>query len=282
MPPPRPLDGAVMFTAEETRLLHDASQVLVQDCMAARGLRYERAPSTDHERASAANPYGLLDPATARTDGYGMTAEFLAAAQPPDPNAPIIESMTGAEQKEWRTALTGSEENRQSLTMPDGTPLVVPTDGCVAEARSELYGADWDRLYYSFQGYANLVLSRTEQDAVYQQGIAAWTRCMHEAGFTYRSLQDPRREIEQRLVEAPRPSGPELTPELRQTALSELAVARADATCEYDTGLNEAVTTAQRIAEAATLTPDLRAGLHTLWTMRHAAIDRAHRIISAT
>lgn len=280
VPPPRPLDGAVMFTAAETKLLHDASEVLVRNCMTARGLRYQQVPGTDRNKSSAANPYGLLDPTTVGADGYGMTSEFLGAgqAQPADPNDPVIASMTDAEQQEWRTALTGSAANHQPLSMPDGTMLTIPSDGCVAEASSELYGAAWDRLYLTFQGYANLVLSRTEQDAAYRQGITAWSECMSEAGYRYQSLQDPRREINQLLEKAPPPAEPGLTGELRQIALTELAVARADAGCERDTGLNEAVTIAQRTTEAATLTPQIRADLETLWSMRRTALDHAQQI----
>lgn len=282
---PRPLDGATSFTAAEMGILHRATELLVANCMAARDLHYRVVPDVDHMRSAAANPYELLDIDLAAKDGYGMTAELLNQAHRTpvgDLNDQWLEQMPEDQRGRWREALVGSAGARKQLTLPDGTTFTYPTDGCIAQARSQIYGPDWDYLYSTFQGYANLIILRTRQDQRYQRTIGTWSACMRAAGYQYQTLDGPREEISNRLAAATAQGVPPdlAARQLRETALFEFDIARQDAQCERKVRLDQAVAAAQADADRATLSPSVRTQLAALRVARDQAVARARAMLS--
>ncbi|WP_133911585.1 hypothetical protein [Streptomyces sp. NBC_00582] len=238
----RPLSGATASSHADAVRLHDLEERAVAACMASRGQEYTAQPRTASARSEETNPYGLLTSRKAAQDGYGIVGEYLYLRSAP---APADEPRKTA----WQQALTGTPAHRVSLRLPDGVSLEYSTDGCVARARAELYGADWNTVAPVTVGLANRVLTAVEADSGYRAAVRRWSSCMTKAGHPAKDLQAPRKAVDARLQKA---AADEDT--LRELGRDELRTAVADARCQVDTGLSEAVRDVQRAVEKRLLT----------------------------
>lgn len=245
-PDVRPLSGATALTHAEAVRLHDGEERAVAACMTARGQSYTAQPRTASARSEETNPYGLLTPEKAAQDGYGIVGEYLYRLSTP---APPDEPRKAA----WEQALTGTPAHRVSLRLPDGVSLEYSTDGCVARARTELYGADWNTVAPVTMGLANRVLGAVEADAGYRAAVRDWSSCMTKAGHPMTDLQAPRKAIDSRLQKA---AADQKT--LRALGSDEIGLAGADADCQVETGLSEVVQGVQRAVEKRLLTANDR------------------------
>ncbi|MFI7500450.1 hypothetical protein ACIBVL_18490 [Streptomyces sp. NPDC049687] len=238
----RPLSGATAFTYAEAVRLHDREERAVAACMTSRGQSYTAQPRTASARGEETNPYGLLTPEKAAQDGYGIVGEYLhQQSNPPPADEP--------RKAAWQEALTGTPAHRVSLRLPDGVSLQYSTDGCVARARAELYGADWNTVAPVTMGLANRVIGAVEADPGYRAAVRKWSSCMAEAGYPATDLQAPRRTIDSRLKKA---AADRQT--LRALGRDEIRLAGVDAGCQVETGLSEAVQDVQQAAEKQLLT----------------------------
>jgi hypothetical protein len=242
----RPLSGATAFSHADAVRLHDREERAVAACMSSRGQKYTAQPRTASARNEETNPYGLLTPEKAAQDGYGIVGEYLhQQSTPPPADEP--------RKKAWQRALTGTPAHRVSLRLPDGVSLEYSTDGCVARARVELYGADWNTVAPVTMGLANRVIGAVEADSGYRAAVRRWSACMTKAGHPAKDLQAPRKAIDSRLRKAA--SDQEA---LRALGHDEIATARADADCQIETGLSEAVRDVQNAVDKRLLTADDR------------------------
>ncbi|GAB7106882.1 hypothetical protein JCM4814A_51960 [Streptomyces phaeofaciens JCM 4814] len=242
----RPLSGATAFSHADAVRLHDREERAVAACMSSRGQKYTVQPRTASARNEETNPYGLLTQRKATQDGYGIVGEYLYRLSAP---APADEPRKGA----WQAALTGTPAHQVSLRLPDGVSLHYSTDGCVARARAEVYGADWNTVEPLTVGLANRVMGAVETDPGYRAAVRRWSACMTKAGHPAKDLQAPRKAIDSRLRKAA--SDQEA---LRTLGSDEILTARADADCQADTGLSETVRDVQRAVEKRLLTADDR------------------------
>jgi hypothetical protein len=238
----RPLSGATAFSHAEAVRLHDREEQAVAACMNARGQKYTAQPRTASARSEETNPYGLLTPEKAAQDGYGIVGEHLHRRSTPTPPDEPREAA-------WKQALTGTPAHRVSLRLPDGVSLQYSTDGCVARARAELYGADWNSVAPLTTGLANRVIGAVEADPGYRAAVRDWSACMTRAGHPAPDLQAPRESVDSRLRTA---ATAEDT--LRRLGREEIRLAGVDADCQIETGLSEAVQKAQQAVEERLLT----------------------------
>jgi hypothetical protein len=238
----RPLSGATASSHADAVRLHDREEAAVAACMSSRGQKYKAQPRIASARGEETNPYGLLTAEKAIQDGYGIVGEYLYRLSAPVPAAEPRETA-------WRQALTGTPAHRVSVRMPDGVNLEYSTDGCVARARAELYGADWNRVEPVTVGLANRVLGAVEADSGYRAAVRRWSACMTKAGHPAKDLQAPRKGIDSRLRKAA--SDQE---NLRALGREEIRTARADADCQVETGLSGSVRDVQRAVEKRLLT----------------------------
>ncbi|MFJ6833593.1 hypothetical protein [Streptomyces sp. NPDC091209] len=238
----RPLSGATAFGYADAVRLHDREERAVAACMSSRGQKYTAQPRTASARSEETNPYGLLTREKATQDGYGIVGEYLYRRSTP---VPAEEPHKAA----WQQALTGTPAHRVSLRLPDGVSLRYSADGCVARARAELYGADWNRVEPVTAGLANRVIGAVEANSGYRAAVRRWSLCMTEAGDPAKDLQAPRKAVDSRLRKAVSDQGA-----LRALGLDEIRTARADADCQVETGLSEAVRDVQRAVEKRLLT----------------------------
>ncbi|WP_256924981.1 hypothetical protein [Streptomyces sp. Amel2xC10] len=244
----RPLSGATAISHADAVRLHDREERAVAACMRARGQRYTAQPRTASARSEETNPYGLLTSRKAAQDGYGIVGEYVYRLTAP---APADEPRGTV----WQQALTGTPAHRVSLRLPDGVSLEYSTDGCVARARAEVYGADWNTVEPLTVGLANRVIAAVEADPGHRAAVRRWSACMTRAGHPAKDLQAPREAIDSRLRTAVSESstGPDQDA-LHALGRDEIRTARADADCQGATGLAEAVRKVQQAVEKSLLT----------------------------
>ncbi|MFI6619482.1 hypothetical protein [Streptomyces sp. NPDC050528] len=259
----RPLAGATASTYADAVRLHDREEHAVAVCMRARGQTYTAEPRTASARGEETNPYGLLTVRKATQDGYGIVGEYLYQRSTPVP-------ASEPHQASWQRALTGTPAHRVSLRLPDGVTLAYSTDGCVARARTELYGADWNTVEPRTIGLANRVLGAVEKDPDYLAAVRRWSSCMTKAGHPAKDLQAPREAVNSRLRKA---ASDEKA--LRALGNDEIRTARADAECQTRTGLSEAVWGVQQAVEKRLLTAADRKTVASYVADRHKALASA-------
>ncbi|SFT75199.1 hypothetical protein SAMN04487904_107132 [Actinopolyspora lacussalsi subsp. righensis] len=261
-----PFDGVTRFGEAERRVLHDAEERLVAGCMNGRGFDYE--PSEQNENESGAdNPYGLLSPERAADNGYGMTMRAVRNSSTDEKNENRKDRNDSPERN---IALNGEKENRKTITTDTGTELTFATDGCLHEARTEVYGESWDRAFYTMQDLSNEVIRGVTGSKEFSEDQRHWSECMSSAGHEYETLQGPLRTIREKLDER----GPN-----KNIAGLELSLAEQDARCQRRVGLAETVREVQRAEEAEVLRGH-RARLRELRKLRSAALDNARAVMA--
>ncbi|MER7196062.1 hypothetical protein [Streptomyces flaveolus] len=243
-----PFRSAVYFTVAETAALHTAEENAVEHCMRRHGFAYTPTPSPV-ARWEPDNPYGLLKESQARVDGYGITSRMIeqrGETVSPQDHSPTrvpdrIPKETAASER-WRRALLGSRQ--QAVELPGDEEVSIPANGCVAESRRHLYGADWERLYYLFQALSNMVIVETNSNPSVRVVQNRWADCMKEAGYPVASLEEARARVTRQVEDAGRAAGA-----VRTVARSELRTAVADARCQQRVNLRGSFEAAQRKAE---------------------------------
>jgi hypothetical protein len=243
-PDVRPLSGVTAFSHVDSVRLHDREERAVTACMTARDQEYTVQPAIASARGAETNPYGLLTPERAAADGYGIVGEYLhLRSTPPPPDKPRT--------KAWQQALTGTAEHRVTLQLPGGTGVQYSTDGCVARAQADVYGPDWNTLEPLTMNLATRVLATVEEEPAYRKAIRRWSACMTKSGHPAADLQAARAPLNARL-----PAAAKDEEKMRALGRDEIEVANADARCQVDTGLAEAVADVQRAVERQLLTAE--------------------------
>ncbi len=268
-PDPRPLDGALHFTAAEAAELHRSEEQEIRQCMNRRGFDYRVGPVGDVEGQAAESPYGLLTQRRASADGYGLTARRLRTP-PTDPNTQQVSSLTVRERRAWEEALKGSPDGpREEIVLQDGPTLSVATDSCVSVGRRALYGASWERDHYTVQHLRNAIVKDTLDHRLVKAAERKWAACMRDEGFRYEHREDPLKTLKKRLDAA----GSD-TAALRAIGRDELKTAVRDAVCQAEAGLAGEISRAQKQVEKA-LPPARTSRLEEFRAARDSALRRA-------
>ncbi|NNN31380.1 hypothetical protein HLK59_13575 [Streptomyces sp. S3(2020)] len=241
-----PLSGVLHFTATESAMLHRAEEQEVRKCMAGRGFDYVVVPVGDVEREAAVSPYGLLAESQAAQNGYGLGLRRLQ--KPPiDPNAQQLSALSERARLAWDEALKGTRDGPfEKIVLEDGPTVEVPTDSCVSVARGALYGASWDRNYYTFQSLSTSIVRDTLEHPLVKAAEDEWAACMRDEGFTYQERVDPLKALKKRLDAAGSDAAA-----VRSAGKEELRVAVRDAVCQAEVGLAEQIARAQKQVEKA-------------------------------
>ncbi len=266
-PDPRPFDGITYYTARERTVLHTAEETRVTACMRDRGFSYHPQPLAPGSHIADANPYRLLSPAQARTDGFGLTSSRLNAGTA----AFVDHNAKAATVPGWQEALLGTDSHRTNVRLPDGQEFFYNSDSCVSHARAQLYGPGYERLYNTFQVLANQVIIKVEADARFRSAQGAWRTCMRAAGQSSRALEDPPQAIDTQLGRAGSDSA-----KLRKVITDERRLAMVDASCQRKAGLADVVSTVQRGVEKTVLRGHT-ADAATLRRLRTQAVATADR-----
>ncbi|MFF3838099.1 hypothetical protein [Streptomyces sp. NPDC001930] len=264
-PPPRPI-GRVTTTADD-RLLHDAEQRLLRDCMGRHGFTYRVFPLGD-EPESALFPYVVDDAAWARRYGYGAELrrqrETLAKS---DPNRAYFAALPADRRAMALVTANGPSPDGLSVRLPSGGTVRRSDRGCVAEAQRRLYGdlGAWFRSSTRVDTLQQILRSRVVADTGYQKSLGVWQRCMGRLGYAFATPAAAR-------ATALSPVRP--LPEDR-----EIGLALAEVRCAGESALSR---TARRLDahHDRLLAEEYRADVETRDRLRTAALPRARRILS--
>jgi hypothetical protein len=218
----------------------------------------------------------LVDTSLLSKDGYGLYQIVKSAsprgrqAGPADPNIKYLKSLPPAQRARWNITLQGTAQ--ATVTLPDGSRLSFPTQGCYAQSLGELYGSVTD--YYALQDYASNLMSRIGIQAgwspAWQQAQAEWRRCMAAHRYPYPSEEAAELDIYDRYQ----------VPCVKRASVHsyELRVAAQDAACAKESGIAEAGRQAVRQA-AASFTADQVAAILTWNQMQARALASAGRVL---
>ncbi|WP_320069110.1 hypothetical protein [Micromonospora sp. RTGN7] len=258
-----PLDGAAYYSAADQRAVDEKLERATGACMKGRGFTYPATPvpsPTARDDSEPGDPYGLIDRQTARTAGYDIVPDELrkraqarsAPSSPPDPR--------------YAAALVGDQEHQQSIALPEGNEVSIAVGACVTQARAEVFGAGWDRLFYTVQILSNMVIERTGDSPAVLETRKTWSSCAERAGYRAANPEELRESILTRARAATDDAA------VREAARAELAAATADANCQEQADLREVVRSAQQRVEQEVLTDRFRGDLDELRQRRRVVL----------
>ncbi|MEU5218727.1 hypothetical protein AB0G79_21355 [Streptomyces sp. NPDC020807] len=266
--PPPPLPRATGPATAEDRLLHDAEQRLLRDCMARHGFVYRVFPLDDVPEARTF-AYVLDDAAWAGRHGYGSELRRrqreLART---DPNRAYFAALPAARKAAALVAANGPSPDGLTVRLPGGGTVRRSDRGCVAESRRLLYGdgGAWFRASNRVEALEQLRRGRVTAEAVYGARLDAWRVCMRRAGHPYAAPADARDAA----LSPVRPLG-----ERREVAL-----ALAEVRCGAESGLAR---TARELDDrhGRLLAREYRADVETRERLRAAALPRARLVLAS-
>ncbi|MFF9148233.1 hypothetical protein ACF1BN_25610 [Streptomyces sp. NPDC014861] len=263
-PPVRPL-GAAAVTAED-RLLHDAEQRLLRDCMGRHGFTYRVVP-LDADSGSRIFPYVVDDAAWARRHGYGAESrrqrEALARR---DPNRAYFAALPADRRAEALVTANGPSPEGLTVRLPGGGTMRRSDRGCVAEAQRRLYGdlGAWFRSSTRLGVLEQLLRSRVVADTAYLRSLEGWRRCMDRAGHAFATPAAARASA--------------LSPVRPLPRAREVERALAEVRCAEESALDR---TARRLDRhhGGLLAEEYRSDVETRDRLRAAALPRARRVL---
>ncbi|MFB4278403.1 hypothetical protein ACBJ59_24150 [Nonomuraea sp. MTCD27] len=235
-----PSDLPPQVTAGEARVLWDAEQLLVRDCMARRGFRYWVVPR-DSIPENRDFPYVVDDLGWARRHGYGGDIlERIDRLRDRNPNRRYLEGLPAQRRRAAFAALYGEGPQSWAATpRPDQLEARLPTGGvvrrnaasCTSEAPGLLYGdlATWFRATRVVQNLADLRRARVVRDPRFAAAVGAWSRCMRGRGHPY---------AHPRLTRAEAVADGSAGPAARKAREKQIATAVAEAICAGESGLS--------------------------------------------
>ncbi|MFB4422296.1 hypothetical protein C5F59_014535 [Streptomyces sp. QL37] len=224
------------LTVPEEMEIEYAEYALVKECMENKGFKYWVGPvaSTDARRAGR---YVIDDIAWAKKYGYGRAFDEAAEKDRRDhPNVRYPNALQRKDRIRYNTALNGDYDDVLSVELPAGGTVETPRTGCWAGARTQLYGdlEAWFKARKTVTGLTPLYVPDILADERMKKTVAAWSRCMKEAGRPFSSPDEIR---EKRITETEKMSSEE-------ARAYEIDVAVTEATCAVETTLGK---TARRL-----------------------------------
>jgi hypothetical protein len=256
-------------------ILNSANNALTEECMQAHGFQYpsDALPDPPPPEDEAAT----VDMPRRRQAGYGIAAELDPTPAPADAVSSVDNYVNGLpvnRQDLFHRTLFGSDQDRTTIDLPDGSTVVVHAKGCEADSRRALAGdvTTWARLTYVPEQLGNRLAEKLTASAAYLAATDRWRSCMAARRFPYHTTEQAQDALRTRY----RHSGP--TPEARE---AEVAVAIADGECELSAHLPSTVLAVRR-GLAESLPVDDRRTLVELAAVRAAAVGRAHSVLGRT
>jgi hypothetical protein len=268
---------ATTISRVQTLTIGTAQQELEQRCMAKAGFKFRISAQASQPSSTSGdtNPL-LIDTSALRKGGYGLYQIVTSAlrqgnhAGSADPNVKNLKSLSPAQRARWNTALQGATQ--ETVTLPDGSRLSFPDQGCYARSLDELYGSV--ARYYALQDYASNLVSRigiqAGWSAAWQHAQAQWSHCMAAHGYPYTNETAAEMEIYDR-YQAPQAN-------LGSVHSYERRVASQDAACANQSGIGAAGHKAVRQA-AATFTAEQVGAILTWNQMQARALALAKRVL---
>ncbi|MEU7071690.1 hypothetical protein AB0B30_06640 [Streptomyces narbonensis] len=266
-PPPVPTASTGAVTADD-RLLHDAEQRLLRDCMRRHGFTYEVFP-LDEDSGATAFVYVLDDADRARRHGYGSELRRQRDARAAsDPNRAYFAALPADRKAAALAAANGTSPAGLTVTLPGGGSVRRSDRGCVAESQRGLYGdlGAWFRASTRVDALVQIRRGRVVSDPGYRGRLGAWRECMRRAGHAFAAPADARAAA----LSPVRPLGKD----------REVSLALTEVRCGGESGLAR---TARDLDahHGGLLADEYRTDVETRERLRSAALTRARRVVGA-
>lgn len=235
---------ATGMTPVDEKNVQDAVSEAMRKCMATRGFNFvpQIIPLANYVLASVGGgPLQhafLVDTSDLRTNGYHILETIQRATSQPDYSAPGFASeqnLSPDQLKAYYVAAGGAPETQKQITVAPGDVLTYSPDSCTTQAGNQIYGdyllheRDTSQISQIVSGIENTVQASPEWKAA----DAAWSACMKKSGFDYASRDAAESDVRRHY---PANGDATLWPSAHAY---ELTVARADAGCTDQTGLNQ-------------------------------------------
>ncbi|MFG2653435.1 hypothetical protein [Streptomyces sp. NPDC048436] len=246
-----------------------AEEQLLSRCMHEKGFRYRPVRLPEEAGRPDRNPYGLLTPQEAATDGLGVVSARLNQGPPRDPNT------KESSRPGWDRALLGTSSHRVTVRLPHDQAYFYNSDSCTTRMTSQLYGQRYEKLYNTYQVWTMQVVSTVEKRSSFKAAQRRWAACMRDEGAGVTSLSEPANKVEKALRQARgKRHG------LRSVMKTELRLARLNASCQRRVKLAATVATLQQEAERDVL-GRLTGTQSDLRELRERALERARRLVNS-
>lgn len=273
----------------DAKLLHDAEQLSIAECMTERGFAYTPEPYDDSARQDAdfsRNSLGDVD--AARAVGFGLSDSLdEEAATRPTANGERLQHLSAAQRQSWNDALAGqqvpadrelanmsTDEHVGVMRWDDRTVLAWDRDSCAARAQRELHGDDVAHAAFEPRRAAieREVKRAVGDDAEYKTALERWRGCMLRRGYHYETPDSGREKVHDEWA-----SG---SMDKTQLRTREVEVATSSAECYQDAQLQHAEASALSRVEPS-IADDHRAELEALIAQHDRSVANAHEWIDA-
>ncbi|MCF6472834.1 hypothetical protein FAF44_31225 [Nonomuraea sp. MG754425] len=263
--------------AAELRLLDRAEQALIAACMRDQGFRYVSAEPARKNPQDRTFRFVIDDVSWAERHGLGTQDRLRAGDDAAmGPNEQYARGLSKAARAAYGVALMGPPPAEQrkplEIRLPHGEVVGMSGSGCVAEARTELYGdlRAWFRSTMVLNNLTPFVAAAIEKDSAYRVSLKNWAACMRGAGHPYENPGELRAAAA-KLIAGRDPDAAHRI---------EVPLAVAEARCAQRTGLGAAISGVER-REWAALARLHRPDIETLRRLRLGALDRARHVVAA-
>jgi hypothetical protein len=254
-PSPSSHPAQVAASAADTRLLVNAEQVLIRNCMRRHGFAYWPIPAS-LAYPVVRFPYVITSVSWARRHGFSGA---LMPSTGPDPNQRYTSQLTATQQTAYSDDLVGPPGSPGVTTpLPTGGLDGHSADGCQATADTELYGnyTAWLKASSVALDLPTLWQAMVFGDRRYISAVSVWSACMQAKGYRYSSP-----------AQAAASAGGQPT-----------LAAVAEAQCAGSTCLARVAARLSREFEAR-VSRDFRSSLQAEWRLERSALPRARQIL---
>jgi len=251
-------------TAQETKLLDRAEQILVRRCMRRHGFKLWITPRIVLPHAARFR-YVVDDVSWAQKHGFGADIDRrVAKLGRSDPNGRYFSSLSPSRRKAALRALNGERPEGLEARLPSGMVVRRSDSSCTSHAEGALYGdlQQWYRVSKIGGSLTGVRAGRVTAHPSFISATRRWATCMLAKGHPYSSPYEAR----------------DVASSKHQ--ITQRGIAVAEATCARATGLSE---TAHRLDQmyAKEVLNEYRADIAAARGLQLAALLRARSIDSS-
>ena len=178
-------EGTVNLSDQDKNVLYLAEEILVSRCMNKKGSQYLVVEGFSAKEGPAPSAYSSDDVVERAQHGYGLTT---GQDQPRelDINGKYLSTLSSSQRRQYDEALLGPlNANTGQVRLLDGSVVYFTLTGCVANARTQLYGNNMLFMETSIfvENLRSEVERRVLSDDRYLAALDAWRQCMHTTGY---------------------------------------------------------------------------------------------------
>ncbi|MGI8407583.1 MAG: hypothetical protein ACR2L3_03645 [Actinomycetota bacterium] len=214
---------------EASSFLILAENELIKRCMERAGFQFITVPPEQLVPSAPGSQWGRDDVGFAKHRGYELAASKSGDVVV-DPNAAYVASLSREEARQFTIAYSGTDKDRLSISLDNGTVFSINGEGCLADARRRLYG---DLPAYFELSVATMQIEpevdrRVAADPAYVDALRQWQECIHNEGYGFATPADAFAAASALYEESPIPS---------DAKVMETRIAVADAQCGVESRL---------------------------------------------